>query len=261
MKIGFIGVGKMASAIITGLKKTEHQIIISGSSPARSQEIARQLGLKAAQSHQDLINQADLIILGIKPQMFNLVLSPLTFKQPIISMAAGVTLDTLGELTDDSLPLIRIMPNMNAQILQSSTGICYNSQVNDELKTLAREITDSFGTTFELAEKDFDTFTALAGSSPAYIYLFIEAMAKAGVKNGLTKAQSLEIVTQTLMASTQNLLASEDSPHDLIDKICSPGGTTIAGLLDLEKTGLTASVVSAIDTTITKAKQMTTQKK
>ncbi|MFV8214225.1 pyrroline-5-carboxylate reductase dimerization domain-containing protein, partial [Streptococcus pluranimalium] len=126
---------------------------------------------------------------------------------------------------------------------------------------LAREITDSFGTTFELAEKDFDTFTALAGSSPAYIYLFIEAMAKSGVKNGLTKSQSLEIVTQTIMASSQNLLASEDSPHDLIDKICSPGGTTIAGLLDLEKTGLTASVVSAIDTTITKAKQMATQKK
>ncbi|MFV8214222.1 pyrroline-5-carboxylate reductase dimerization domain-containing protein, partial [Streptococcus pluranimalium] len=126
---------------------------------------------------------------------------------------------------------------------------------------LAREITDSFGTTFELDEKDFDTFTALAGSSPAYIYLFIEAMAKAGVKNGLTKSQSLEIVTQTLMASAQNLLASEDSPHDLIEKICSPGGTTIAGLLDLEKTGLAASVVSAIDTTITKAKQMATQKK
>ncbi|MBM7636711.1 pyrroline-5-carboxylate reductase [Streptococcus saliviloxodontae] len=256
MKIGFIGVGKMASAIITGLKKTEHDIIVSGSTPARSQEIAEQLGVTASSSHQDLIDQADLVILGIKPQMFEKVLSDLTFKQPIMSMAAGVTLERLASLTSPDLPLIRIMPNLNAQILKSSTALCANDKVTAELFATAKTITDSFGTSFEIAEKDFDTFTALAGSSPAYIYLFIEAMAKAGVKNGLTKAQSLEIVSQTVLASAENLLAGEDSPHDLIDKICSPGGTTIAGLMDLERTGLTHSVSSAIDTTIQKAKEL-----
>ncbi|MDY4761769.1 pyrroline-5-carboxylate reductase [Streptococcus thoraltensis] len=256
MKIGFIGVGKMASAIISGIKQTEHEIIISGSSLMRSQEIAKNLGLKAASSHQELVEQVDLVILGIKPQIVETVLSELDIKKPIMSMAAGITLDRLAQLTDSSLPLIRIMPNMNAQILQSTTGICYNPHVSDDLKTTIRQITDSFGTTFELAEKDFDTFTALAGSSPAYIYLFIEAMAKAGVKNGLTKAQSLDIVTQTVMASAQNLMTSEDNLHVLIDKICSPGGTTIAGLMNLEKNGLTHSVVSAIDATIDKAKKM-----
>lgn len=256
MKIGFIGVGKMATAIITGLKQTEHEILVSGSSLARSKEIANNLGLTAASSHQDLINEVDLVILGIKPQLFDTVLAGLTFTKPIMSMAAGISLDRLAALTDSGLPLIRIMPNMNAQILQSTTGICFNQDISDDLKVLAHEITDSFGTTFELAEKDFDTFTALAGSSPAYTYLFIEAMAKAGVKNGLTKTQALDIVTQTVISSAQNLLASEDSPHDLIDKICSPGGTTIAGLMDLEKTGLTHSVVSAIDTTIDRAKKL-----
>lgn len=256
MKIGFIGVGKMATAIIAGLKQTEHEILVSGSSLARSKEIANNLGLTAASSHQDLINEVDLVILGIKPQMFNTVLAGLTFTKPIMSMAAGISLDRLAALTDSGLPLIRIMPNMNAQILQSTTGICFNQEVSDDLKVLAHQITDSFGTTFELVEKNFDIFTALAGSSPAYIYLFIEAMAKAGVKNGLTKTQALDIVTQTVMSSAQNLLASEDSPHDLIDKICSPGGTTIAGLMDLEKTGLTYSVVSAIDATIDRAKKL-----
>lgn len=256
MKIGFIGVGKMATAIIIGLKQTEHEILVSGSSPARSKEIANNLGLTAASSHQDLINEVDLVILGIKPQLFDDVLAELTFTKPVMSMAAGVSLDKLAALTDSGLPLIRIMPNMNAQILQSTTGICFNQDVSEDLKALAHEITDSFGTTFELVEKNFDTFTALAGSSPAYIYLFIEAMAKAGVKNGLTKAQALDIVTQTVMSSAQNLLSSEDSPHDLIDKICSPGGTTIAGLMDLEKTGLTHSVVSAIDATIDRAKKL-----
>lgn len=256
MKIGFIGVGKMATAIINGLNSTPHDIIISGSSLARSREIAEQLEVEAAHSHQKLIEQADLVVLGIKPQMFDKVLSELTFQQPVLSMAAGVTLERLASLTSPDLPLIRIMPNLNAQILKSTTAICTNDKVSAELLATAKEITDSFGSTFEIAEKDFDTFTALAGSSPAYIALFIEALAKAGVKHGLTKQQALNIASQTVLATAENLLTGSDSPHDMIDKVCSPGGTTIAGLLDLEKTGLTASVLSAIDATIEKAKEL-----
>lgn len=256
MKIGIIGVGKMASAIIQGLKTTDHEIIISGSSLARSKEIAEQLEVAYAQSHQDLIDSVDLVILGIKPQMFEKVLAPLSIDKPILSMAAGITLERLASMTKQDLPLIRIMPNINAQILKSSTAICANEHVSDDLFTEAKAIVESFGTAFVIAEKDFDTFTALAGSSPAYIYLFIEALAKAGVKYGLPKKQALAIVAQTVMASSQNLIEGSDTPHDLIDKICSPGGTTIAGLLDLEKTGLTASVISSIDATIEKAKQL-----
>ncbi|HIC0342384.1 TPA: pyrroline-5-carboxylate reductase dimerization domain-containing protein, partial [Streptococcus agalactiae] len=133
---------------------------------------------------------------------------------------------------------------------------CYNNHVSDELRQLAKEITDSFGSSFDIAEINFDTFTALAGSSPAYIYLFIEALAKAGVKYGFPKEQALSIVGQTVLASSQNLLQGQNSTSDLIDNICSPGGTTIAGLLDLEKNGLTHSVISAIDATIEKAKKL-----
>ena len=233
MIIGFIGVGKMATAIINGLNKSSHRIIISGSSLARSRQVAEELEVEAAASHQELVENADLIILGIKPQMFDKVLTDLNFHQPIMSMAAGVTLERLASLTSADLPLIRIMPNLNAQILKSTTGLCTNDKVSEDLLVIAKEITDSFGTTVELAEKDFDTFTALAGSSPAYIALFIEALATAG-----------------------NLSLGSDSPHDLIDKVCSPGGTTIAGLMDLERTGLTHSVASSIDTTIAKAKKL-----
>ena len=254
MIIGFIGVGKMATAIINGLNTSSHRIIISGSSLARSRQIAEELEVEAAASHQELLDNADLVILGIKPQMFDKVLADLNFHQPIISMAAGVTLERLASLTSPDLPLIRIMPNLNAQILKSTTGLCTNDKVSEDLLAVAKEITDSFGTTVELAEKDFDTFTALAGSSPAYIALFIEALAKAGVKNGLSKQVALTIATQTVLATAENLSLGSDSPHDLIDKVCSPGGTTIAGLMDLERTGLTHSVVSSIDTTIAKAK-------
>ncbi|HEQ9041349.1 TPA: pyrroline-5-carboxylate reductase [Streptococcus pyogenes] len=256
MKIGIIGVGKMASAIIKGLKQTPHELIISGSSLERSKEIAEQLTLLYAMSHQDLIDQVDLVILGIKPQLFETVLKPLHFKQPIISMAAGISLQRLATFVGQDLPLLRIMPNMNAQILQSSTALTGNALVSQELQARVRDLTDSFGSTFDISEKDFDTFTALAGSSPAYIYLFIEALAKAGVKNGMPKAKALEIVTQTVLASASNLKTSSQSPHDLIDAICSPGGTTIAGLMELERLGLTTTVSSAIDKTIDKAKSL-----
>ncbi|MGT2888564.1 pyrroline-5-carboxylate reductase [Streptococcus didelphis] len=256
MKIGFIGVGKMASAIIQGLKETSHELIISGSSLERSKEIAEQLGLAYAESHQALIDQTDFIILGIKPQMFESVLQDLQFHQPLMSIAAGISLARLEELVGQNLPLFRIMPNMNAQILKSTTGLCYNGLVDHALLLSVKEMTDSFGKTFEIAEKDFDTFTALAGSSPAYIYLFIEAMAMAGLKNGLPKDKALEIISQTVQASAQQLLAGQEKPNDLIDKICSPGGTTITGLMELEAQGLSHAISSAIDKTIEKAKQL-----
>ena len=109
MIIGFIGVGKMATAIINGLNTSSHRIIISGSSLARSRQIAEELEVEAAASHQELLDNADLVILGIKPQMFDKVLAGLNFHQPIISMAAGVTLERLASLTGPDLPLIRTL--------------------------------------------------------------------------------------------------------------------------------------------------------
>ncbi len=246
----------MATAIIKGLEKTDFEILVAGHDPEKTARQAENLGVRALAKQSDLVAEADLVVLGVKPQVLPVVLEQLDFHQPIISMAAGVSLERLAGMTNSSLPLIRIMPNINAQILQSTTAICRNQHVDDQLLDLAKTITDSFGSTFDIAEKDFDSFTALAGSGPAYIYLFIEALAVAGVKHGLPKSQALDIVTQTVLASAQNLSQGKDGPHDLIDKISSPGGTTIAGLVDLEKTGLSASVISSIDTTIARAKEL-----
>ncbi|MFS1663937.1 pyrroline-5-carboxylate reductase [Streptococcus sp. zg-JUN1979] len=256
MKIGFIGVGKMASAIIKALKHSNHELILSGSSLKRSKELATELGIPCANSHQELIDTVDLVVFGIKPQLFESVLADLTIDKPIMSMAAGISLERLDQLTQAQLPLIRIMPNINAQILESSTAICANAYVSDALFQTCLDICNTFGKTFAIAEKDFDTFTALAGSSPAYIYLFIEALTKAGLKHGFSKDTALNIVAQTVFASSKQLLNGQETPNHLIDTICSPGGTTIAGLLDLEKNNFTASVVSSIDATITKAKDL-----
>ncbi|MFC3928325.1 pyrroline-5-carboxylate reductase [Streptococcus caprae] len=254
MKIGFIGIGKMAGAIITGLKASNFDIIISDRTVASSQDKAEALGVAYAKDHQDLIQQADLVVIGIKPQMLENLFGELAINKPILSMCAGVSLDKLASLTNSNLPIIRIMPNLNAQILKSTTAICRNKQVSDQLFEIAQSITNAFGTTFILPEKDFDAFTALAGSSPAYMLALLEAFAMAGVKHGFTKQDAIAMVTQTMAATAENLLLSDDTPTSMIDKIASPGGTTIAGLVDLEKTGFAASAISAIEATIEKSK-------
>lgn len=256
MKIGFIGAGKMASAIIKGLKAGNFDIYLSEHTLEKSKAQAKLLAVNYADNHQALVDQVDLVVIAVKPQMLEVALKKVTMTKPVLSIVAGVTLERLAQLTHSDLPIIRIMPNLNAQILKSTTAICRNSLVSDALFDKALSITNTFGTSFVLDEKDFDTFTALAGSSPAYIALFIEALAKAGVKHGFPKDKALAIVTETLLATSENLLEGADSPHDFIDKVSSPGGTTIAGVLDLEKTGFTASTVSAIDATIARSKQL-----
>ncbi|WP_159560358.1 pyrroline-5-carboxylate reductase [Streptococcus halichoeri] len=257
MKIGFIGAGKMASAIIQSLQEHQpmHQLIISGSSLQRSKDISQALGVAYANSHQALLDDVDIVFLGIKPQQFQEVLAPLEFKQAVISMAAGVTLKQLESLIAKKLPLIRIMPNMNATIGLSTTAITKNAQVQADLLAQVTELVNAFGTAHVIAEEQFDTFTALAGSSPAYIYYFAEAMAKAGLKHGLPKLKAQKIVAETMLATAQQLLTTNQHPGQLIDDICSPGGATITGLMELERTGFAHSVSAAIDGTINKAKQ------
>ncbi|MBJ8326387.1 pyrroline-5-carboxylate reductase [Streptococcus pacificus] len=256
MKIGIIGVGKMATAIIQGLKPLEIELLISQSHYDKTKKVAKALGVAPAKSHQELIEASDLVILGIKPQQFPDVLKPLTMTKPVMSMAAGITLSDLATLTSKKIPLIRIMPNLNAQIGKSTTAICFNDLVDEDLKGLAMTITNAFGHSFEISEEAFDTFTALAGSSPAYLYQFIEAMVAAGEKEGFDAKLALTIVSQTFLASSQMLLESQETPRDLITKIASPGGTTQAGLDSLKENHFSETIKTAIDATIKKAKNI-----
>lgn len=257
MKLGFIGVGQMASAIITALADTnQHDILISNSSWEKSQQKALELGVVAAKSHEALIKQSDLIILGIKPQSLEDLLAGLDINKPLISMLAGVTLAQLEKLTSPTLPICRIMPNLHAKNKQSVTALCANPAVSQELLEHTRDLVKTFGSCFNIKETDFPIFTALAGSSPAYMAFIIEAMAKAGVKHGLPKDLAVQLVTQTMMATSQYLAETSETPASFMDKVASPGGLTIAGLLDLEKTGLTASIVSAIDATVERDQEL-----
>lgn len=265
MKLGFIGAGNMATAIIKGLLAKEFlpasDIYITTSSPEHTETVSKTLGIQAAHSNADLIKKVDTVVIAVKPHIAPIVLNEqrklLAKEQPLlISIASGLTLDNLAELTSPDQKIIKVMPNMNVTIGQSVSAICSNHLVNNEEMTRVANLFNVVGSTYEIAEKDFRNFTALAGCSPAFTYLYIDAMSRAAVKNGLPKKLATKIAAEAVKGSAQMVLDSDDTPWDLIDKVCSPGGTTIAGLVALEEDHFMATVIKGLEATIKRDQEL-----
>ncbi|MFD1433120.1 pyrroline-5-carboxylate reductase [Lacticaseibacillus yichunensis] len=261
MKLGFIGVGNMAQAIIEGLLKaqalTPGTILVHGGHAAHFQPYAEAHGLQVAPDNATVAASCEIVILAVKPTLAPSVSAEIAeavqaHRPMIISLMAGVSLEKLATLLGDAaLPLVRLMPNLNVAIDAGMTAYALNQVAAAQ----AQQVIDLFsplGGLTELPEADFATFGALAGSAPAFVYLFIDALARAGVKHGLTKQTATEIVAQMLAGSGQMVLASEASPFDLIDKVSSPGGTTVEGILAMEAHGFSTAAVAGVDATIAK---------
>ncbi|MGX7352606.1 pyrroline-5-carboxylate reductase [Enterococcus canis] len=257
MKIGFIGTGNMASAIIDGLlAKGPADIWISGSSFARSQEYAATRPVHAAASHEELAANCDIVILAVKPAIIPQVLGSLASAQALmVSIAAGVTLGQL-KAAAPQFAYIRVMPNVNAVVGEGTAAICGDETVAPQQLATVTGIFESVGRVYPLAEKDFSTFIGIAGSAPAFVYMFIDALARAAVLHGLPKKTATEIAAHAVLGSGKMVLAGTDSPWDLVDKVSSPGGTTVAGVVSLERSGLVATVIDAVSATIAKDQEM-----
>lgn len=265
MKIGFIGAGNMATAIIKGLLVKDFlpasALYMTTSNYEHTQQVAQQLGIQGASSNAELIATVDLVVIAVKPHIAPIILNDqrdlLKEKQPLlISIASGLTLDNLAELTSPQQKIVRVMPNMNITIGQSVSAVCGNSQVTAAELNEVTNLFNVVGSTYEIAEKDFRNFTALAGCSPAFTYLYIDAMSRAGVKNGLPKALATKIAAEAVKGSAQMVLDSTETPWDLIDKVCSPGGTTIAGLVALEEEHFMATVIKGLEATIKRDQEL-----
>ncbi|WP_179394882.1 pyrroline-5-carboxylate reductase [Lacticaseibacillus absianus] len=261
MKLGFIGAGNMAQAIIDGLLKAgtllPTDIVIHGGTPAHYAAYAAKVGVQTASSNAAVVEQADLVVLAVKPRLASDVIAEiqpaLTAKvTPLISLMSGVSiLQIEGYLGTKDYPLVRTMPNLNVAINAGMTAYAANPAAQPVLATVVG-LFAALGETIELAEAHFSTFVALSGSSPAFVYLFIDALSRAGVKYGLTKAAATRIAAQAVLGSGAMVLQSSESPFDLIDKVSSPGGTTVAGLLAMEAAGFMPAVVAGVDATIAK---------
>ncbi|GAB9261999.1 pyrroline-5-carboxylate reductase [Ligilactobacillus animalis] len=262
MKLGFIGAGNMARAIINGWlsQGQKAEIYLHSARKASYEPYAKEHGLHACASNTEVVSTADIIFLAVKPivlaEVLHEIKTTVQEKKPVIvSMVTGVSIAEIAdllELTPEDLEIIRIMPNVNAEIAAGMTALNASPDVTETNFARVKGLFEMIGQTEILPEKDFSTFVALAGSSPAYVYFFIDAMSRAGVKYGLKKEQATKIAAQAVLGSAQKVLADQKTPMQLVDDVCSPGGTTIAGLLAMEEAGFMTAVIKGMDATINK---------
>lgn len=256
LKLGFLGCGNMAEAIIKGLLAKDlipkSSILASDVRKDRREEISARLGIAVTADNAAVVNGSDVVILAIKPQVLARVMAEVGHlfapQQLLISLCAGVPTSRIEQHLASGVPVVRTMPNIAAFVAQSATAICAGSSASPAHVELSAELCRGFGTVEEVDESLMDSVTGLSGSGPAYIFLIIDALADAGVKVGLRRDQARRLVGQTLLGSSMLLLSSGEHPGELKDMVTSPGGTAIAGLAALEKGGLRTTLISAVET-------------
>lgn len=262
MKLGFIGVGNMSKAIIKGLLQAEYikpsDIYIHSGATSNFQAFGEELGLNVCSSNEEVARLCDYVMLGIKPYVLETIIKEIkdVVKETnpvLISMVTGIEIATiLNWLDDQAAKVVRIMPNVNVEINEGMTALNHSAAVTEVEFATVMDMFMALGQAMELPEKFFSIFVGLAGSSPAYIYFFIDSLARAGVKYGLPKGQATKIAAQAVLGSAKKVLTAGKTPFELVDDVCSPGGTTIAGLLAMEEAGFMTAVVKGIDATVAK---------
>jgi pyrroline-5-carboxylate reductase len=259
MKIGFIGGGNMAEAMIKGMTaKGMKDIMVSEPRAERRQHLEKMYRIKTSESNSEIASSCGIIILAVKPQNMDAVLKEIgpniTEEKTVVSIAAGITLSFLSSLLKTKR-LLRVMPNTPALIQEGMTVMSLCECFADRDISIIKEIFMSIGRVITLPEKYMDVVTAISGSGPAFIAQFMETMIDAGEKMGLNRDTASELALQTL-SGTAKLLDTGMSPENLREMVTSPGGTTEAGLETLKKRDFQDAVISAIDAATKRAREL-----
>ena len=264
MKIGFIGCGNMASAMIGGILRqglfAKDEIIVSNLTEVGIRRSHEKLGVVTTLDNREVAEKAKLVFLAVKPQFYEEVITQikdiLTPEHMIVGIAPGKTLAWLEDKCGLPLKVVRLMPNTPAQVGEGMTGACVNDKVTEEDLKQICAITDSFGRTEVVPERLMDAVGAVSGSSPAYVFMFIEAMADAAVAQGMPRKQAYQFAAQAVLGSAKMVLETGLHPGELKDMVCSPAGTTIEGVRTLEKAGLRSAVYEALQACAEKGKRL-----
>ncbi|MCC8029291.1 MAG: pyrroline-5-carboxylate reductase [Lachnospiraceae bacterium] len=262
--IGFIGGGNMASAIIGGLISSgasdRNHIIASDKSEASVQRLKEMFGIQASTENTEISSNADILFLAVKPNMFGTVLPEirdfLKKDAVVVSIAAGQTIEKITDGFGKPVKLIRTMPNTPALVGASMSALCRNELVTDEEMTEVKALFDTFGESEIVSEKLMDVVVGVSGSSPAWVYMFIEAMADAAVADGMPRAQAYKFAAQSVLGSAKMVLDTGKHPGELKDMVCSPGGTTIEAVAVMEKAGLRSAVIEGQRACVRKSIEM-----
>lgn len=253
-KIGFIGMGNMGYAMLKGVLPTcnTSDLIFTDVNKETLTRVKEETQVEYAQSNAECANNAKYVVLAVKPQFYDQVLKNIQYtvtpEHVVISIAPGITIDDVKEKLGKDIRVVRAMPNTPALLGCGMTGISYESQdFSFEEREMIQTIFSSFGQFQKVDEKIMNAVVCASGSSPAYVYMFIEALADSVVKYGMPREQAYEFVAQTVKGSAEMVLQTKEHPGVLKDKVCSPAGTTIAGVAALEEFGFRNAIIKATD--------------
>ncbi len=254
-KIGFLGAGNMAAALIQGLLQSHvllpQAIFASDLKPERLKYLQEAYGIRATADNHALLRESDLVVLSVKPQSIDKVLtevgSDVRPEQIVVSVAAGVPIDALEARLPKGSRVIRAMPNTPATVLAGATAISAGAHAYEDDLRIARELFEAVGRVVVLDESLLDAVTGLSGSGPAYAMVIIDALADGGVKVGLHRDTALLLAAQTIFGSAKLMLETGEHPGRLKDMVTSPGGTAIAGLHTLESGALRKTLIDAVE--------------
>lgn len=263
-KIGFIGCGNMAKAMMggiigSGVVKAE-EVQASDVNSAGLQQAEKDLKICVTQDNKVVASSSDILVLSVKPQFYPTVIkeiSPVVSENTVIvTIAPGQTLKKLEDMFGKQIKLIRTMPNTPAMVGEGMTAACRNANVTDEELDTVCKLLNSFGKSEVIQEYMMDAVVAVSGSSPAYVFMFIEAMADAAVMGGMPRDKAYKFAAQAVFGSAKMVLETGMHPAALKDMVCSPAGTTIAAVDVLEEKGFRSSVMKAMQACIDKARAL-----
>ena len=262
-KIGFIGAGNMGSAMMEGILCAglceKNEMIASCHSHGTKERVEKKLGIRVTLDNREA-SSAKIVFLAVKPYQLADVVEDIkgSLKEDtlVISVVAGKTLLQLGQMLGSGMHIVRSMPNTPAMVGAAMSAICTNDHVTEEEKEEAKVLFESFGQAEVVREDLMDVVTGVSGSSPAFIYMVIEAMADAAVAEGMQRKAAYKFAAQTVLGSAKMVLETGKHPGELKDAVTSPGGTTIEGVAALEANGLRATMMAGVRAAVQKSRDM-----
>ena len=262
--IGFIGSGNMANAMMGGILKANlvpaNQIICSNPSKNKLEEIKKRYQVNVTTNNCEVASKADILVLAVKPQVYEKVIKEIKTSVSdntiIVVIAAGQKIETIQKLFEKDIKVVRSMPNTPALVGEGMAAIAPCPMISPEELDLICNIFNSFGKCEVVPESLMDVVTGVSGSSPAFIFMIIEAMADGAVLEGMPRDKAYKFAAQAVLGSAKMVLETGKHPAELKDMVCSPGGTTIEGVATLEENGVRASMIKAVRLATKKSKDL-----
>ena len=263
-RIAVLGAGKLGEALVAGLLasgwRRADEIVVTSRRPERVEALAERLGVKATLSNAEAVASAGVVVLSVKPQDFDALLGEigglLVPEQTVLSVAAAIPTAAIERRIADGVPVVRAMPNAASTVQEGMAGICAGAHAGDEHLQVADDVLSHLGAVVRVAEQYMDAVTAVSGSGPAYFALLAEAMIEAGILLGLSREISTQLVVQTMLGTARLLRDEGMHPVELREMVTSPGGTTIRAIRELERAGVRAAFLNAIQAAMERSQEL-----